>query len=109
MAVRRTTAESRKYFTAKVEFNVPNEKGGMDKGDFIGRFAYTETSELPELRELKAEELVRRKLIGWDMTDADTREKIEFTPEELDTFMEITTFANGVGVAFWGAVNGQKK
>ncbi|HEY1102981.1 MAG TPA: hypothetical protein VGE70_06100 [Burkholderiaceae bacterium] len=106
MPFKRALSETFKH---KVVVNIANEKGGYDQNDFIGIFQRTPSSELDELRTLKTDELVRRKLVGWQMTDADSKEPVPFSTDELETLMQITTVPLAIWVAFWDGVNGQKQ
>lgn len=95
-------------FMTKVTVNVPNDKGGHDKSTFMARFKRPSTEEQEELRPLKNEELVRRVLVGWDLTDADTGEVVPFSAEELEALLAISPTPLATALAFWESVNGAR-
>lgn len=105
MAFKRSTEET---FTALVTVNVPNGKGAFDKNTFVGKFKRPTHDERKALAELTTDDLARDRLVGWDLIDADTREKVPFSPEELDAILSIEPTPLAICEAFWSAVNGTK-
>jgi hypothetical protein len=105
MAFRLTTS---KTFKADVTVPVANDKGGYDDSTFVAIFEHTTTNECKELRPLDNEALIRRKLKGWVMTDADTKEDVPFTPETLEAVLQIPPTPHRIAVAFWETVNGAR-
>jgi hypothetical protein len=105
MAFRRTTD---KTFPAEVTVNVANEKGGYDKNTFKAIFAHCTTEELTELRALRNEDLVVRKMVGWELKDAETGEDVPFTADNLAALLLIPPTPMAIGVAFWEQVNGAR-
>lgn len=95
-------------FMTKVTVNVPNDKGGHDKSTFMAKFKRPSTEEQEELRPLKNEELVRRVLVGWDLTDADTGEVVPFSAEELEALLAIAPTPLATALAFWESVSGAR-
>lgn len=97
-------------FKAKVTVRVPNDKGGHDTNTFVGHFKRTSTDELKELGErgLTDADLARDRLAGWDMTDADSGEAVEFSPELLEAVLSIQPTPKAIVQAFYGAVLGGK-
>ncbi len=97
-------------FSAKVEVNIPNDKGGFDKSTFIAKFKRLPTTELQELREktMLNVDFVRQVLVGWEMKDEDTKEDVPFSAEALDAVLEIAPTPHATVLAFWESVNGAR-
>lgn len=97
-------------FKTKVEVPVPNGRGGHDKNSFIGHFKRADTDEVKALAEqnLTDADLARDRLVGWDMTDADTGETVEFSKEALEAVLKIQPSPKFIAIAFWRAVGGGK-
>ena len=64
--------------------------------------------EQDELRPMKNEDVVRKVLVGWDLTDADTGEVVPFNAEELDALLVISPTPLATALAFWESVNGAR-
>lgn len=105
MAFKRTTTRT---FSAIVKVPVAREDGGYDMNTFKAVFEHATSDELEALRELGNSELVRRKLKGWELTDADTKEDVPFTPENLEAILLIPPSPMKICVAFWEQVNGAR-
>lgn len=95
-------------FTTKVTVNVPNDKGGHDKSTFMAKFKRLTPEEQDEVRPMKNEDVVRKVLVGWDLTDADTGEVVPFNAEELDALLVISPTPLATALAFWESVNGAR-
>jgi len=97
-------------FASKVEVPVPNDKGGHDRQTFVAYFKRTDTDELVRLSEQRMSdaELVTDRLVGWDMTDADTGEAVPFSPEMLKALLKIQPSPKYIAAAFWRDVMGGK-
>ena len=105
MAFKRTQSPT---FTAKVEVNIVNEKGGYDKSDFVATFKRPTTEERKALGELTYEELVRKQMVNWNMQDEETKELVPFSAEELDAALTIWPTPLATATAFWETVNGAR-
>lgn len=105
MAFKRTYART---FRADVDVPVANEKGEYDNNKFVAIFSHATTTELDELRKVSNKELIQRKLIGWELRDAETNEDVPFTPENLAALLEIPPTPMQIGIAFWEQVNGAR-
>jgi hypothetical protein len=105
MAFKRTTTRT---FSADVKVPVANDKGGYDVNTFKAIFEHTTSEEQEELRALSNADLVRRKLKGWELIDAETREEVPFTPENLEAILQIPPSPMKICVAFWEQVNGAR-
>lgn len=105
MAFKRTTTRT---FSADVKVPVANDTGGYDINTFKAVFEHTTTEQQEELRALSNSELVRRKLKGWELTDAETKEDVPFTPENLEALLQIPPTPMKICVAFWEQVNGAR-
>ena len=105
MAFKRTPSET---FTTLVTVNVPNEKGGFDKNTFNGKFKRPTHDERKALAELSTDDLVRDRLIDWDLRDEDTKELVPFSADELEVILKIEPSPLAICEAFWTAVNGAK-
>lgn len=97
-------------FRTKVEIPVPNNRGGHDKNSFMAVFKRTSHEELSALSEqgMKDADLVRDRLVGWDMKDADTNEDVPFTPETLEAVLSIQPSPKYIVLAFYQAAGGGK-
>lgn len=105
MAFKRAVAAT---FGVLVTVNVPNEKGGFDKNTFTAKFKRPMADERLALGALSNEALVRDRLVGWDLRDADTNEVVPFTQEEVDALLQIEPTPLATAEAFWVTVNGAK-
>ncbi len=120
MAFKRTTT---KTFRADVKVPVANDKGGYDINTFTAIFGHCTSKEQEKLRELTNDELIRGrnthlpldhpdrregKLVGWELTDAETGEEVPFTPENLEAILQIPPSPMKIAVAFWEQVNGAR-
>jgi hypothetical protein len=105
MAFKRTTTRT---FSADVKVPVAREDGGYDMNTFKAIFEHTTTEEAEKLRELSNSDLVRRKLKGWELTDAETKEDVPFTPENLEAILQIPPSPMKICIAFWEQVNGAR-
>jgi hypothetical protein len=105
MAFKRTTTRT---FSADVKVPVAREDGGYDMNTFKAVFEHTTTEETEKLRELSNSDLVRRKLKGWELTDAETKEDVPFTPENLEAILQIPPSPMKICIAFWEQVNGAR-
>lgn len=107
MAFKRTLSPT---FSTTVTVNVPNDKGGFDKSTFVGVFNRYSADELQALRDqnLNNRDLVRKVLVGWDMTDDATKAAVPFTPDELEACLQIEPTPLATALAFWETVNGAR-
>lgn len=95
-------------FSVVVTVNVPNDKGGFDKNTFTAKFKRPTADERVTLANLNNDALVRDRLVGWDLRDADTGEAVPFTQEEVDALLQIEPTPLATAEAFWVTVNGAK-
>lgn len=97
-------------FAAEVKVPVPNEKGGHDKQSFTAYFKRTSTDELKAIAEqgMTDADLVRDRLVGWDMKDAETNLDVPYTPEMLEAVLQIQPSPKYIAMAFWQHVSGGK-
>jgi hypothetical protein len=105
MAFKRTTTRT---FSADVKVPVANDQGGYDMNTFKAVFEHTTSTEQEELRTLSNADLIKRKLKGWELTDAETKEEVPFTPENLEALLQIPPTPMKICVAFWEQVNGAR-
>lgn len=105
MAFKRTTD---KTFMADVTVPVANAAGGFDQNTFKAVFEYAGSEELEVLRRVTNRVLIARKLKGWELEDAETGEKVPFTPENLQALLEIPPTPMQICMAFWETVNGSR-
>ena len=92
----------------RVVVMVANDAGGFDRNEFMAVFKRASLEEQEALRSLKNEEIVRRQLVGWELTDADTSEAVPFTPENLEALLSITPTGLATAVAFFEACSGAR-
>lgn len=98
-------------FRAKVTVPVPNDKGGHDSNTFTAVFKRTSTDELTAMREhqgLTDAELVRDRLVDWEMVD-ETNQPVEFNSETLEAVLQIQPAPKYIALAFWENVMGGKR
>lgn len=107
MAFKRTQTPT---FPANVTVNIPNGKNGFDKNTFKAIFKRPTLDEAQELRELNLspEDLCRRMMVGWEMTDEETKEDVPFSKVELEAALQILPTPLASAVAFWESVNGAR-
>ncbi len=105
MAFKRTTSPT---FRADVNVPVANEAGGYDQNSFTAIFAHATSSELEELRQLTNQELLKRKLVGWQMTDADTGQEVPYSADALAAVLQIPPTPMYMAAAFWEQINGAR-
>lgn len=97
-------------FSTPVKVNVPNDQGGFDKNTLTAKFKRPSQDEAQELRELNLspEDLARRMMVDWDLTDGDTNERVPFSRESLEAALQILPTPLALAVAFWESVNGAR-
>lgn len=97
-------------FSTPVKVNVPNDQGNFDKNTFTAKFKRPSQDEAQELRELNLtpEDLARRMMVDWDLTDGDTNERVPFSRENLEAALQILPTPLALAVAFWESVNGAR-
>lgn len=107
MAFKRTQKPT---FTTKVTVNIPNANGGFDKSTFVAEFKRLTADELVALRELglSNEDVLRKVMVGWQMTDEDTGEEVPFNKAELEAALQILPTPHCTALAFWETVNGAR-
>ncbi len=97
-------------FNVKVTVPVPNDKGGHDKNTFIAEFKRTTTEELKALSELRMNDadLVRDRLVGWELIDAETNQSVPFSAANLEALLQIQPTPKYTAAAFYEHVMGGK-
>lgn len=115
--------ELSKEFKTEVTVNVPNNAGGFDANTFVAVFkrpmpvpvegggAPKETTYEVYQREHPEgtnKQFVRDWLVGWDMEDTDTGEKVPFNELELEATLLIEPTPAAVASAFLMAYRGIK-
>lgn len=98
-------------FTATVEVQVPNDRGGFDRNTFVGTFKRMAMADVDQMRydALTNEEVARKVLIGWEMKDGDTGEDVPFTRENLEAALQIMPTPLAVAQTFFEHAQGQGK
>ncbi|SNX59725.1 hypothetical protein SAMN06296273_1161 [Nitrosomonas ureae] len=91
-------------FTAQVDVYTPNEKCGHDHSKFKAIFLRTDVGELDELRKLPQQDLMRKKLSGWEDFLADDNQPVEFNDDNLEALIRIPEALHGLSIAFWNSV-----
>ena len=96
-------------FTAKVTVNVPNDSGGYDKNTFEAKFKRPmDLKEDAELRKLPNDEVVRRQMVDWKLTDDTTKEEVPFSQDEVEALLAIAPTPLATSLAFWETLNGAR-
>lgn len=92
-----------------VKIKVPQDGGGVDEATVTLQFELLTRSEYRGLEGSSPEEIeavLRGKIKGWqDVCDADGN-PIDFTPENLDAFLDVPYVERAVSVALMGASAG---
>ncbi len=96
-------------FSAPVTVPIANDKGGFDDNTFTAWFKRPKTEELPALRQISNEDLVRSHLVGWDLEDFDTKQDVPFSPETKEAVLQIPPSTQYIALAFWEGVNGARR
>lgn len=94
----------RPTFSAQVEVFTPNDKCGHDYSKFTAQFLRTRVDELDDLRKLTQQDVMRRKLCGWEDFNDEENQPVLFSEETLETLINIPEALNGLGLAFWSNV-----
>jgi len=105
MAFRLATART---FKAEVKVPVAQENGGYENNTFTAIWDHATTQELDDLRKLTNQELIKKKLRGWEMRDAETNAEVPFTPENLAAALAIPPTPMQLAMAFWEQINGAR-
>lgn len=97
-------------FKVRVTVPVPNDKGGHDNNTFVAVFKRTPHSELIEITERHTPdaEIVRDRMVDWELTDAETNQAVPFSTENLDALLEIQPAPKYIAKAFYEAAQGGK-
>lgn len=98
----------RSFFPVEVTVPVPNEKGGMDNNKFTAHFKPATTEEIKVLREGDDADAVRKQLVGWEMTDTDTKEVVPYSEETREVVLSIPSAPYHIALAFYRASSGAK-
>lgn len=107
MAFKRALSET---FSTKVEVNVPNNKGGFDKNTFEAVFKRpTQQEYADDTKALEDKDLVRKYLVGWKLTDDDTKQEVPFSQVELEALLTIEPTPAATAMAFALAFRGIKQ
>lgn len=104
MAFRTTPSAT---FSVQVKVNVPNDNCGFDENTFIAVFKRpADDKEKAALRLLSDSDLVRDRMVGWDMRDMDSGEELPFTKANLDAVLLVDPAPYATAWAFWAALGG---
>lgn len=105
MAFRRTTD---KTFKADVRVPVVQQDGTHEINTFKAIWEHATTTEQEELRQLTDRQLIEKKLKGWELTDAETKEDVPYTPENLAAVLLIPPTPHQLALSFWEQINGAR-
>lgn len=97
-------------FKVEVVVPVPNDQGGHDKNKFVAVFKRTTTDEARAFFEAQItnEDLVRNRMVDWELTDAETNEAVPFTRENLEALLQIAPSPRFIAEKFFEQVGGGK-
>lgn len=93
-----------KFTRRGVVIEIANEKGTWEKNTLDVTFESADTDELDELRELKAKELLQRKLKGVVGLLDDDGNAISYTEEHKPGLLAIPAAVVAIHRAFWEGV-----
>ncbi|SFB96728.1 hypothetical protein SAMN05216344_106126 [Polaromonas sp. OV174] len=95
-------------FKETVTVSVKQENGSWKEESFTAVFDRASEDDREELLALKHVELVRRKLVGWQMKDAQGQD-VPFTPENLEGLLKLTGAVRETVMSFWRANTGSRE
>jgi hypothetical protein len=92
-------------YKVKVFVEIPNDKGSVDKSDFLAEFKRVDMKELEALRAVEGQDNVLREvLVGWSgLLDADNAE-VPYNPATLEGFLLIPAAQLATVNAFWKSI-----
>lgn len=98
-------------FRADVKVPVPNDRGGHDNQTFVAVFKRTTSAEVEAMVEARTpdKDVVRDRLVDWDLRDADTGEQVPFSADALEAVLSISPSPRCIAQAFYEAVSGGKR
>jgi hypothetical protein len=97
-------------FKVEVTVPVPNDKGGHDKNKFVAVFKRTTTDEARAFFESQVtnEDLIRDRMVDWELVDAETNEAVPFSRDNLEALLQIAPSPKFIAQAFFEQVGGGK-
>lgn len=97
-------------FSVQVDVYTPNDKCGHDYSTFTARFLRTTVEELEELRKLPQQDVMRKKLCGWENFNDDNNEPVPFNADTLEMLLSVPEALLGLSLAFWsGLIKAREK
>lgn len=95
-------------FKVEVTVPVPNDKGGFDKNKFVAVFKRMTSDEANAFREqlISNEDLIRDRMVDWELTDSETNEVVPFTRENLEAMLQIPSAPRFIALKFFEQVSG---
>lgn len=97
-------------FTTKVEVDIANDKGGMDRQVFFITFERADVEKAAELAALPLNaDVIRSQIRGWRDILTDDGQQLPFTAENLDAFLSLPPVILPTARAFWAGNNGAKQ
>lgn len=94
----------RATFTAEVEVYTPNEKRGHDYSKFTAKFLRTNVDELDDLRKLGQQDVMRKKLCGWEDFNDEENQPVPFGEDTLESLINVPEALHGLTIAFRSSV-----
>jgi hypothetical protein len=88
-------------YKVKVLVEIPNDKGGVDKSDFMAEFGRVDMKEIDELRAMPQREVLEKKLTGWLGLVDDDGKDVAFNPANRDALFLIPHALEALVDAFW--------
>jgi len=91
-------------YRVKVQVELPNERGTIDKSDFMAEFKRCDIDKLDELRALPQRDVVGEVLIGWSGLVDEANQEVPYSPAAREAVMVIPQALLALIEAFWASV-----
>jgi hypothetical protein len=96
-------------FTATVEIDIANDKGGFERNVIKATFKRANTDEAKALAELELNaDVIRAQLVGFSGLLDDNGSEVPFTEENVEALLQIPATLKPLATAFWNGNSGAK-
>lgn len=91
-------------YAIRVDVEIPNQKGKLDKSSFMAEFKRLELEELDELRKKPQREVIKEVLVGWsELLDKD-RQPVPYNEATQAALLAIPQATMAMIEKFWESV-----
>jgi hypothetical protein len=92
-------------YKVKVIVETPNDKGTVDKSDFMAEFKRVDMKDLEELKAVEGQDnVLRQVLVGWSGLLDENNEDVPYNAANLDALLRIPPALHATVNAFWNSV-----